>query len=500
MARKSKAGRWSGYTVAVVDDSAEYLAATKLTLEREGHRVLTAASGPEALELLRTTPVDLVLLDYFMPGMTGEEVVEQLRRFNPYVQVILQTGYASERPPRDLLRRLDIQGYHDKSEGPDKLLLWTDVGLKAAYTVQLLYKSRQGLRYILDVTPDLHRIQPLEDLLQGILFQVAGLLGASDSFIAVVPRAERSTAPDPRSLPDHGFLAMMEGSDLVIRAATGRFRAQDRLDSSLDADRLGRVCRTVQRGSIELGDDATIVPLRVGESVLGVVYLDRAARRDGDAELLGLLANQAAVALQNAQLYQMATVDPLTGLYVRRFLEQWLGRELRSALRSEQPLSLVMLDLDRFKQINDAAGHIVGDKALALVGKVLREATRDSDLAARYGGDELTLVLPNTPAEGAAAVCERVLRLLDDASVEGPNGPVSVRVSIGCASLPGSAFGASEIPRPVPPEYFSALGRALVAAADDGVYAAKRAGGHCASLPVPIDWPAFGAKPLECWA
>ena len=193
----------------------------------------------------------------------------------------------------------------------------------------------------------------------------------------------------------------------------------------------------------------------VGMSVLGVVYLDRAARESGDAELLGLLANQAAVALQNAQLYQMATVDALTGLYERRFLEQWLGRELRSALRSGQPLSLVMLDLDRFKQINDAAGRLVGDKALALVGKVLREATRDSDLAARYGGDELRLVLPNTPADGAAAVCERVLRLLEDATVEGPNGPVSVRVSIGCASLPASAFAPGEIPRPVPPEYFA---------------------------------------------
>jgi len=496
MARRSRSDRSSGYTVAVVDDSAEYLAATKMTLEREGHRVLTCAGGAEALELLRTQPVDLVLLDYFMPGMTGEEVVKQLRQFNPYVQVILQTGYASERPPRDLLRRLDIQGYHDKSEGPDKLLMWTDVGLKAAYTVQLLYKSRQGLRYILDVTPELHRIQPLEELLQGILFQVAGLLGAADSFIAVMPpAAERNGAPKD------GFLAVMEGSDLVIRAGTGRFRAQDRLDSSLDPDKLGRVCRTVQRGTVELGDDATIVPLQVGESVLGVVYLDRAARDGGDAELMGLLANQAAVAIQNAQLYQMATVDPLTGLYVRRFLEQWLCRELRSALRSGQPLSLVMLDLDQFKQINDAAGHVVGDKALALVGKVLREATRSSDVAARYGGDELTLVLPGTPAEGAAAVCDRVLRMLDDAAVEGPNGPVSVRVSVGCATLSGSSFAAEEIPRPVTQEYFAALGRALVAAADEGVYAAKREGGHCASLAVPIGWPAFaGPRPQECMA
>ena len=69
-----------------------------------------------------------------MPGITGDEVVAQLRQFNTHVQVILQTGYASEQLPREMLRRLDIQGYHDKSEGPEKLLLWADVGLKAAYT------------------------------------------------------------------------------------------------------------------------------------------------------------------------------------------------------------------------------------------------------------------------------------------------------------------------------------------------------------------------------
>jgi len=488
MARKRKSGGPSGRTILVVDDIPEYLDATRLTLEREGHEVLTSAGGEEALAVLRARPVDLVLLDYFMPGMTGEEVVGRLREFNPYVQVLLQTGYASERPPRELLRRLDIQGYHDKSEGPDKLLLWTDVALKAAYTVQALYKSRQGLRYILDVTPELHRIQPLEELLQGVLLQVAGLLGATDSFIAVTPRDGRRPSP-----PDDGFLAVVEGPELVIRAGTGRFNADERLEAALDAERLGRVRQAVQRGTVDVGHDLTILPLRVGGTATGVVYLDRAAEREGDAELLGLLANQAAVAIQNAHLYEMATVDPLTGVHVRRFLEQWLTRELSSALRSSRPLSLVMLDVDRFKQINDTAGHVAGDRALALVGSVLRQATRDADVVARYGGDEFTLVLPGTGGEGASAVCERVLRLLEGASVDGPGGPVPARASLGHTTLVAPSFSPEEIPRPIPHEYFEALGRALVIAADEGVYAAKRAGGARAHAGSAVAWPAFGA-------
>jgi len=147
-----------------------------------------------------------MLLDYYMPGITGEEVVTQLRKFNPYIQVILQTGYASEQPPRELLRRLDIQGYYDKNDVPTKLLMWTDAGLKSAYTIQMLNKSRQGLRYILDATPALHKIQPLNDLLQGILYQVSGLLGAVNSFLAVVPE---SGVLDTSQTPIESFVATM---------------------------------------------------------------------------------------------------------------------------------------------------------------------------------------------------------------------------------------------------------------------------------------------------
>jgi two-component system cell cycle response regulator len=222
MTRRVKHDRSSGYMILLADDNLDYLQVTKRLLEREGHAVLVASSGIEALGVLRQEKVDLLLLDYYMPGMTGEDVVTELRKFNPHVQVILQTGYASEQPPRELLRRLDIQGYYDKGEGPDKLLLWTEVGLKAAYVIQLLNKSRKGLRYILDVTPDMHKIQSLEDLLQGILLQVSGLLGAANSFLALLP--EGPAVHQDSEPPHEGILAMMEeDNELVIRHSTGRF-------------------------------------------------------------------------------------------------------------------------------------------------------------------------------------------------------------------------------------------------------------------------------------
>lgn len=130
MARKRQRPS-SGYTVLVVDDQEEALRSVRDLLEREGHLVLTAQSGEAAMELFKENEIHLILIDYFMPGMTGEQLIRAIRQFDRYVQIILQTGYAGEKPARIMMAELDIQGYHDKTEGPDRLLLWVDAGLKA---------------------------------------------------------------------------------------------------------------------------------------------------------------------------------------------------------------------------------------------------------------------------------------------------------------------------------------------------------------------------------
>ena len=172
MARKHRTVRSTGRTVLLTDDDPDYLEATRLLLESEGHTVLCAENGPRALKILKQQHADLLLLDYFMPGMTGEEVVVRLREFNPYIQVVLQTGYSDEQPPREMLRKLDIQGYYDKSEGPEKLLLWTDASLKSGDVLRRLQRNRIGLRHILQTAPELHRAQPVGDLLHSILSQL----------------------------------------------------------------------------------------------------------------------------------------------------------------------------------------------------------------------------------------------------------------------------------------------------------------------------------------
>jgi signal transduction histidine kinase len=129
----------------VVDDQEETLISVGSLLRKQGHEVLTAESGERALDIFRGHEIHLVLVDYFMPRMTGEDLVREIRAFDPLVQIILQTGYSGNKPPREMLADLDIQGYHDKANGPEELLLWVDVGLKAYRLIKRL-RERERLQ------------------------------------------------------------------------------------------------------------------------------------------------------------------------------------------------------------------------------------------------------------------------------------------------------------------------------------------------------------------
>ena len=181
MARIRNQSPPSGHTVLVVDDDSELRATIVQLLSSDGHEVIEATNGSDAVQICLDRQVHLMLLDYFMPGMTGEEVIRQVRVFNTDLQIVLQTGYASEKPPRQMMRDLDIQGFHDKSEGPDKMLVWIDAALKTFRHMRAIQASRSGLDYILKATPELHRLQPLDDLLKGVLLQIQGLVGFSSA-------------------------------------------------------------------------------------------------------------------------------------------------------------------------------------------------------------------------------------------------------------------------------------------------------------------------------
>ena len=191
----------------------------------------------------------------------------------------------------------------------------------------------------------------------------------------------------------------------------------------------------------------------------------RAARaRAREGELESLVAERTLQLEEaNSKLQQLSEVDPLTGIANRRRFEETLAREWRRAMRDEMPLSLIMIDIDFFKDFNDALGHQVGDQCLRRVAGEIREAlTRPGDLVARYGGEEFAAVLPSTPARGARAVADLLRGRIETLATLHPSAPGGiVTISLGVATAaPGEATS---------PE-------ALISAADEALYRAKRAG------------------------
>jgi diguanylate cyclase (GGDEF)-like protein len=204
----------------------------------------------------------------------------------------------------------------------------------------------------------------------------------------------------------------------------------------------------------------------VGGRPRGVITVGRGDRAfsDDERELLRSLASQAALALENVELHfqvrRQAVTDELTGLANHRRFQELLAAEIDQVRRYHHPLGLIMLDLDDFKLINDTYGHQQGDAVLRAVARVVQANSRDADSAARYGGEEMALILPHTDLDGAYAIAERVRSAIQDLRVPSTNGQGTIRAtaSVGVAA---TAEGDQHT---------------LVADADAALYEAKRQG------------------------
>jgi len=150
-----------------------------------------------------------------------------------------------------------------------------------------------------------------------------------------------------------------------------------------------------------------------------------------------------------------------------------------------------MLDLDGMKTINDTGGHQAGDEALALVGEVLQETTRSTDITCRYGGDEFAAILPNTNPEGAIVAAGRILTSLKNRKVEINGELMPLKCSIGISTLPKYALSLDDAPRPFPASYFQEMAGLLVKKADVELYRAKKKGGFQYSGPAVLPWQPF---------
>lgn len=448
--------------VLIVDDDVLNAKLLSSMLATGAYETITAMEGKTAVEKTRSEQPDLILMDIMMPVMDGYEATEILKQSpdTKNIPIIMITALDGS---EDKLRGLEAGAdeFLNKPVNAAELMARVKSLLRLKlYQEQL--KSRMdseesmvsenrgavsaqkelNLPTILVVEDEDKDVRLIQNYLHGEAYRI------------VVAKTGEETLS--RVLKEKIDLVLL---DILLPGMDG-FQVVERLREMEGGRNLQIVALTNLQDmeskikGIELGaDDYLVKPInkhelrvRIRSLVKKKAYLDS-------------LKNEYASAVQTA------ITDRLTGLYNRAYFEHFISLEIKRAERQTAFLSLIMMDIDDFKQYNDTLGHLAGDRILRDVGKLVRKSIRDVDLAARYGGEEFVLVLPNTNIEGAVVVAERLKQIVSDhtSAPEDTLPGKKFTVSLGIAEYPTEAITVND----------------LIQRADEQLYRAKDAGKDC---------------------
>lgn len=444
--------------VLVVDDVPPNVKLLEAKLTSEYFDVLTAFSGPEALEVTSREHPDIILLDVMMPGMDGFEVCRRIKAdpATAHIPVVMVTALDQ---PSDRVTGLEA--------GADDFLT------KPVQDLALFARVRSLVR--LKVMMDELRNRKTTGTSLGWDDDEAVVFDTSvptDGSILIVDEQERVMERIAKALDGVGELSFMAGGDDAAERA--REKNFDLIIVSLtmrDTDGL-RVC-----SKLRSFDETRHVPILVmvddGNTKLLVRALemgvnDYVVRPVDKQEFLARVKTQlkrkrfADKLWENFHLsMQLATTDAVTGLYNRHYLTSHMDTRMQSAQKQGKALSVLMMDIDHFKSVNDTYGHAVGDLVLKEFATRIGRNIRGVDLAARYGGEEFVVMMPETPTDWAQMIGNRLREEVAENAFDFDlkEGPISITVSIGVAtSIDGQTPGQ------------------LLEAADKALYEAKAAG------------------------
>jgi two-component system cell cycle response regulator len=480
--------------ILVADDDAAVRESVRWLLEDRGYDVVLAQDGAGCLAALERRTPDLLLLDILLPDIEGYHLLESITRDPRWLDVpVLMLSAA---PPEDASVRslgLGAVDFVRKPYLPRELLARVQAHLRRNAMVR---STREAL-----ARSELALQQALEDAesrrkLVDILHEVTGDLSVGDVYQLLVGRAARALDVSHCSV----ILANAAGRTATVVAAVEN-PALRNLEVSLD--RYPELQAALATGQPVLVEDIDSHPLYDGvrqvwglegrhvniRSVIALpftvdrgaygVFLVRRTRGQpplgaGDLEFASAVITAAVSVIQrarmvehtmadNARLEQLAQTDPLTQLPNRRALAERITVEMERALRHDTSLSLLMIDLDHFKRVNDTCGHLIGDDVLRDMAGLLRGLVRGDGLVARYGGEEFVVLLPETDEANGEAFGKRVrLAVAAHAFVARPNeGPIRLTASIGVATFPAARLETAED---------------LLARADAALYRAKAEG------------------------
>ena len=412
--------------VLVVDDLLPNIKLLEARLTAEYFDVLTSTNGPEAIEACKAGLCDIVLLDIMMPGMDGFEVCTRLKAdpTTSHIPVVMVTALDQA---ADRVRGLDCGADDFLTKPVDEVALIARVKSLSRLKVTL-----DELRSRASTSARLGRSDPFvnasaADGHHGRVLLVDDRLASSDRIVASL-RGNQTV--DVETNPQEALFRAAENPYDLIIVSLGL--------SNYDGLRLCSQLRSLERTRalpILTIADMEDRPKILRGLDLGVNdYLVRPIDRN---ELIARVRTQVrrkryAESLRNnvEQAIEMAVVDALTGLHNRRYFDMHLSTLLDQAAQGAKPLSLLVLDIDFFKKINDTYGHDAGDEILRALAGRIRRAVRSVDLVCRLGGEEFVIVMPETSIDVAGRVAERVRRAVEAEPFNVKEGQMAVPVTI----------------------------------------------------------------------
>ncbi|UCF21204.1 MAG: diguanylate cyclase [Gemmatimonadota bacterium] len=458
----------SGASVLLVDSDTRFLRHSCKIIAEDGHQAWAAEDLLAAANFLVDHRPDVLVIELDLLEADEADPLQDLQARAPGAATVL----ADHGPPEDRFRRLwehhEIYGYLDKGHGTDSLRLWVSAALTRSRQAQMISRTRTGLRRIVEAVPDFHRIQSLDDVLESILSHTGALADSSSAFIA-------ARMSDPVGKPPiEGFEELSQAIDDYVVGASNTETYQRGTSVAKLASVPGHLLRrAIDERSNVLDDHHGVVPLALAQHVLGIAYLEQPRAGVRDTDLLRIFGSQAAAAIRNAVLYELATIDSTTRVFQKSFTLERLRQTIKLAWRKAFSVSVLMLDINRFKELNDKHGHVAGDRALRQLGAALKENVRDSDIVGRFGGDEFLVVLIDADSAGAKIVVDRLHAMSTSTSLQPlPSNSVPLSLTMGMATLRPEDTPPIELGFPD----FSAVVETLVGEADAAMYRARQEG------------------------
>lgn len=449
--------------ILIVEDEEGLNSLIKKVLKREGFVTESVLNGKDAIRRISDDPDVILILDFLLPDMTGKEVITSLEKKGIKVPFIIMTGHGDETLAVDMMK-LGAKDYIVK--GSELAGILPHVLNRVAYEIEqecklfeaekttaerqteltVLYKVSSALSHTLEINKlfdiIIHTITGLE------MFNIqekGGIFLVNEDRMALVSHLGHSKS----FIESHK--GMRVGTCLCgLAAKTGEIIISK--NSKLDERHTIQYREIAPHGHI-------IIPLKARGIVVGVLYFYMAVDFHIDERrlrLLNAIGNQIGISLDNAKLFEetkrSSLYDPLTGLANRRMMHIVFSRIIAEVKRTDKPFSIIMLDIDRFKEFNDSKGHSAGDKLLVeLAGHLLKES-REVDLAVRYGGEEFLILLPDTGLQMAHEAAERIRKAVEVKT--------DITISLGVASYSKETVNEEH----------------LINKADSALYLAKRNG------------------------